>query len=51
MGAHSFEDLKKHYGHDVVVMLYGDNNDPQNVSIECLDCNEVLVDFDKTEEE
>ena len=37
-----------HVGHKVAVVYYGDRDDPQNVSIECEDCNTVLVDFDRT---
>lgn len=50
MAVHSFKDLVQHHGHDVVVMSYGDSDDIQNVAIECLDCNEVLFNFDKDDE-
>ena len=36
-----FEALKKHIGHDVEISEYGDM---QNVSLECFDCNEVILD-------
>ena len=37
-----YEELKKHVGHNVVVVEYG----KQSVSIECEDCNAVLCDED-----
>lgn len=47
MSAHSFETLRDHVGHKIKIALYGD----QNVAIECVTCNEVLVDFDRYEDE
>lgn len=40
--------LKPHIGHNVVVACYGCDNDynPENIAIECEDCNEVLFDID-----
>jgi len=43
MGCSNYEELKKHLGHDIVCVKYGE----QNVSIECENCKEVLLDFDK----
>lgn len=34
--------LKKHVGHDVSVVMYGE----ENVTIECSDCHEVLRSVD-----
>jgi len=42
----SYEQLKHHMGHRIVVVGYGDENDPANVAIECESCGEVLLDFD-----
>lgn len=39
MGAHSFEDLINHIGHDIVCVTYGDP--PINVAIECETCHDV----------
>jgi len=50
MGAWDYEDLKRHVGHEIVCVTYGDGpNDqsPANVAVECETCNEVLLDFDK----
>ena len=47
MGAHNFRDLKAHAGHNIVCVIYGNDH---NVAIECEDCNEVLLDYDKDEE-
>jgi len=44
----NFNELHKHYGHQVVVAQYTDTmGEPIAVSIECMDCYEVLVDYDK----
>lgn len=40
-----FEELRRHIGHSVVVVSYGDT-EPWNVAIECESCGEVLLDFD-----
>lgn len=48
MGVSNFQDLKNHAGHNVVVVIYGDDH---NAAIECEDCNEVLLDYDNVEEE
>ena len=39
-----FKELVKHKDHDVVIAWYGDKEDPDNIAIECEDCNEVLFD-------
>lgn len=39
MGAHSYEDLKKHVGHKIVCVTYGD----ANVAVECETCNSQLL--------
>ena len=38
------KDLSAHIGHDLECVEYGDN---ENVAVECIDCNEVLIDFDE----
>lgn len=40
----NYEELKKHIGHSIAIVSYGDND---NIALECEDCNEVLMDFDK----
>lgn len=50
MGAWNFEQLKQHRGRKIVCVGYG-REEIVNVAIECEDCNEVLFDFDKDEEE
>lgn len=35
--------LKRHMGHDIVCVAYGDMNNPDVICIECEDCNEVLI--------
>jgi hypothetical protein len=43
-----FKDLMKHVGHDIECVTYGDND---NVAIECVTCDEILLDFDADEDE
>jgi hypothetical protein len=50
MSATNFEELYKHYGHNVVVAQYTEqDNEPVNVAIECNDCDEVLMDYEREE--
>jgi hypothetical protein len=35
------ERLLPHLGHDIEIARYG----TENIAVECVDCNEVLVDF------
>jgi len=44
MSVNSFEELEEHVGHHVEVVTYGVD---ANVAIECEDCGEVLLDFDR----
>lgn len=44
MGVHQFNDLVRHVGHNIECVTYGEFSD-ENVALECMDCNEVLVDF------
>jgi hypothetical protein len=39
----SYNDLMAHFEHKIEIANYAS----QNVSIECYDCSEVLLDFDK----
>ena len=45
MAVQNYEDLQRHIGHNIVCVSYGQFED--NVAIECEDCNEVILDFDK----
>lgn len=36
--------LKKHIGHNVQIVVYGDPNDPADICLECEDCDEVILD-------
>lgn len=36
--------LKMHRGHHVNIVSYGDLDDPANISLECEDCNSVIID-------
>ena len=54
MSATNFDDLFEHLGHDVVVVAYskdGSLEDAHNVAIECITCYEILLDYDKEENE
>ena len=45
----TFEELKQHIGHNVVVVNYGALDNIWNIAIECEDCNEVLMDLNPGE--
>ena len=47
MSCTNYEDLKAHLGHKIVCVSYG--FDMVNIAIECEDCNEVILDYDKPE--
>jgi hypothetical protein len=50
MSASSYSDVALHLGHNLEVAIYGNGIDnPTNAAIECIDCYEVLMDFDKEE--
>ena len=36
--------IAKHYGHQIVIAQYADNEQVMNYAIECVDCFEVLKD-------
>ena len=36
--------LKGHYGHNVEIAIYGDAENPQDICLECMDCNEIILD-------
>jgi hypothetical protein len=47
MSATNYDDLRRHIGHKIVCVCYGkEGEDPDNVAVECEDCNEVLLDYD-----
>jgi hypothetical protein len=43
MSAQNYSDLVAHVGHSVQVVSYAQ----VNVAVECEDCSEVLLDYDK----
>jgi len=47
MSVINYKNLKEHLGHRIVCVSYGENK--ENIALECEDCNEVLLDFDKDE--
>ena len=46
-----YDKLKNHIGHNIVCVSYGDYHDPDDICIECEDCNEVLISTETFEEE
>lgn len=44
MSVNRYADLLLHVGHEIECVAYGDD---VNVAIECVDCGEVLLDFDQ----
>ena len=60
MGVHNFEDLKRHIGHRLECVAYIKNgataedldlDNTVNIAVECIDCNEVILDFDREEKD
>ncbi len=48
MSVNSYEELRAHIGHSVEVVCYGKKGfAPANVAIECMDCCEILMNFDR----
>jgi hypothetical protein len=48
MSASNFDELYRHYGHQVVVAHYTDEEGKViGVAVECEECYEVLMDYDK----
>ena len=39
-----WNELLKHRGHNVNIVSYGDWDEPDDVCLECEDCNEVILD-------
>ena len=48
MSVNSYAELKRHVGHKIVCVKYGKD---ANVALECETCNDVLLDYDKEDEE
>ncbi|MFW5895357.1 MAG: hypothetical protein ACOCT9_01305 [archaeon] len=41
-----FKDLKKHIGHRIEIVCYENDETIYNISIECVDCNKVIEDYE-----
>lgn len=39
-----WDELKKHRGHKVSIVSYGDWDNPEDICLECEDCGEVVLD-------
>ena len=51
MSVYDYKSLLEHVGHKIVIVTYGRSiNDSVNVAIECEDCNEVLLDYNKPDD-
>jgi hypothetical protein len=49
MSALDFGDLSRHLGHALECVAYvGADGEPVNIAVECEDCGEVLLDFEKS---
>ena len=46
MSVSNFKELLAHVGHNIECVTNGNDDDIVNVSLECVDCDEVLLDFD-----
>ena len=47
MSAYNYKTLKTHIGHKIECVPYGG----VNVVLECIDCGEILLSFDKDDDE
>jgi hypothetical protein len=47
MSATTKQDLLNHAGHSLSIYIYGEQDDPSSVTIECDECNTVLMSIDK----
>lgn len=45
MAASNYTDLVQHLGHNIECVGYGKSTPFENVALECVDCNEVLMDY------
>lgn len=48
MAASNYKDLCRHVGHEINCVRYGDD---VNVAVECETCHEILLTFDKEDDE
>jgi hypothetical protein len=47
MSVQNYNDLVEHLGHNLTVALYGNGI---NATIECVDCYDILLDYDRERE-
>lgn len=48
MAVRSYSQLRNHIGHEIDCIAYGkQGRPPDNVAVECITCNEVLMEFDR----
>ena len=40
---HMYEKLREHFGHHIVIVQYGNDDNPLEFAIECADCKCILV--------
>lgn len=51
MSVSNFDELIKHYGHNIVCVKYTSvSGTMHNVALECETCNEILLEYDKFDE-
>lgn len=55
MSVSNYTELRSHIGHEIECVFYNAGHeyeqDPVNVSLECVTCGEVLMDFDQPKED
>jgi hypothetical protein len=50
MATTKYGELRQHIGHHIECACYGKENEtPQNIALECIDCGMVLLDFERPE--
>lgn len=42
-----YDKMREHIGHNVVMVYYGDKENPVDISVECEDCNCIIVDAEE----
>jgi hypothetical protein len=45
MACWTLKDLFGHLGHEVMIRYYGDIKNPVSVTLECLDCQDIVLEF------
>ena len=50
MAVSNYAELLEHNGHEIEISGYGFPDPPMNVALECMTCSEILLDYDRPDE-